>query len=77
MAFLINNYLFQPGAAEGKEVTLRGAGFSNWARGSSGGGLKDHDETKQESNRFNVLGDSMGNNSILNDNRRGVPSSMG
>ncbi|ROT85253.1 Eukaryotic translation initiation factor 4 gamma 3 [Penaeus vannamei] len=74
---LKNTFINRPGAAEGKEVTLRGTGFSNWARGSSGGGLKDHDETKQESNRFNVLGDSMGNNTLLNDNRRGVPSSMG
>ncbi|XP_037786200.1 eukaryotic translation initiation factor 4 gamma 1-like isoform X22 [Penaeus monodon] len=73
---LKNTFINRPGASEGKEVTLRGTGFSNWARGSSGGGLKDHDETKQESNRFNVLGDSMGNNSLLNDNRR-VPSSMG
>ncbi|XP_042241638.1 eukaryotic translation initiation factor 4 gamma 1-like isoform X3 [Homarus americanus] len=74
----LKNTFSRPGAAESKEVTLRGTGFGNWARGSLGGGLKDHDEGKQqESNRFNVLMDSMGGNAIPGDNRRGTPSMGG
>lgn len=61
----------QPGVTE---VTLR-SNFGDWGRGSSGGGLKDHSENKQqESNRFNVLVDSMGGNSLAGDNRRNAPS---
>lgn len=59
------------------EVTLR-SNFGDWGRGSSGGGLKDHSENKQqESNRFNVLVDSMGGNSLAGDNRRNTPSMGG
>ncbi|XP_068244689.1 eukaryotic translation initiation factor 4 gamma 1-like isoform X2 [Palaemon carinicauda] len=69
----LKNTFNRPGASESKEVILRGAGFGNWARGSSGGGLKDHDDVKQQENRFNVLGDSMSGTPISGDNRRGAP----
>ncbi|XP_066968480.1 eukaryotic translation initiation factor 4 gamma 1-like isoform X4 [Macrobrachium rosenbergii] len=69
----LKNTFNRPGASESKEVILRGVGFGNWARGSSGGGLKDHDDVKQQENRFNVLGDSMGGAPISGDNRRGAP----
>ncbi|KAK3893614.1 hypothetical protein Pcinc_002575 [Petrolisthes cinctipes] len=66
----LKNTFNRPGTGD-KEVTLRGTGFSSWARGSSGGGLKDHDEGKQqESNRFNVLMDSSGGSALPVDNRR-------
>lgn len=67
----------QPGVAESKEVTLRGTGYGNWARGSSGGGLKDQDEDKQQEstgNRFNVLMGSEGGSALPVDSRRGAPS---
>lgn len=71
----IKNTFNRPGAVESKEVILRGTGFGNWARGSLGGGLKDqHEDVKQQENRFNVLSDSMGGNPISGDNRRGAPS---
>lgn len=70
----LKNTFSRPGTAESKEVTLRGTGFASWARGSSGGGLKDHDEGKQLENRFNVLTDVTGSHALSGDNRRGAPS---
>ncbi|KAG0719879.1 Eukaryotic translation initiation factor 4 gamma 3 [Chionoecetes opilio] len=65
----------RPGATA--DITLR-SNFGDWGRGSSGGGLKDHNENKQqESNRFNVLVDSMGGNSLAGDNRRNMPNMGG
>lgn len=56
------------------ELTLR-SNFGDWGRGSSGGGLKDHNENKQqESNRFNVLMDSPSGSAIAGDNRRNAPA---
>lgn len=63
----------QPGSGL-TELTLR-SNFGDWGRGSSGGGLKDNNENKQqESNRFNVLVDSMGGGGFAGDNRRNAPA---
>lgn len=67
------HFLLQPGSGV-MELTLR-SNFGDWGRGSSGGGLKDHNENKQqESNRFNVLVDSMSGSQLAGDNRRNAPA---
>ncbi|KAK3869310.1 hypothetical protein Pcinc_025358 [Petrolisthes cinctipes] len=66
----LKNTFNRPGTGD-KEISLRGTGFSSWARASSSGGLKDHDEGKQqESNMFNVLMDSRRGSALPVDNRR-------
>ncbi|KAK7084911.1 Eukaryotic translation initiation factor 4 gamma [Halocaridina rubra] len=66
----------RPGGDGGKDVILRGIGFGNWGRGSSGG-VKDHVEIKQQENRFTVLSDGMPGNPLSGDARRGGAPSMG
>ncbi|KAK3872667.1 hypothetical protein Pcinc_022262 [Petrolisthes cinctipes] len=60
-----------------KEISLRGTGYSKWARGCSGGGSKDHDEGKQqESNKSNVLMDSSRGSALPVDNQ-GAANNVG